>query len=33
MSSKKRLERLEEDHVVPGEYPKATEKRRKVIRE
>src|SRR5215211_3934377 len=33
MSRKKRLERLEEDHVVPGEYPKATEKRRKLIRE
>jgi hypothetical protein len=33
LSRKKRLERLEEDHAVPGEYPKATEKRRKVIRE
>jgi len=33
MSRKKRLERLEEAHTVPGEYPKATEKRRKLIRE
>jgi hypothetical protein len=33
MSRKKRLERLEEDHAVAGEYPKATEKRRKLIRE
>ncbi len=33
MSRKKRLERLEEDHAVLGEDPKATEKRRKVIRE
>ena len=33
MSRKKRLERLEEDHAVPGEDPKVTAKRRKAIRE
>ncbi len=32
MSRKKRLERLEEDHALPGEDPKTTEKRRKEIR-